>query len=114
MIDVFVNHPSRPRTQLQSVPTEIPADTANKMICAWLSTAAAGDRDATQNLEACPRTQLQSVPAEIPADTANKTICAWLGTAAAGDRDATQNLEALHTHYLKVCDADMILIMPCI
>jgi hypothetical protein len=61
-----------------------------------------------------PRTQLQLVPTKIPADTANETICAWLGTAAAGDCDATQNLEALHTRYLKVCDADVILIMPCI
>jgi len=61
-----------------------------------------------------PRTQLQSIPTKIPADTANETICAWLGAAAAGDHDTTQNLEALHTRYLKVRDADVILIMPCI
>lgn len=61
-----------------------------------------------------PWTQSQSFPIKIPADTANETICAWLSAAAAGDHDATQNLEALHARYLKVRDADVILIMLCI
>jgi hypothetical protein len=95
-IDIYVNIDSTP------VPARL-QQTINAFI----------ERLAIERL-AIERLAIERLAIKIPADTANETICAWLSAAAAGDHDATQNLEALHARYLKVRDADVILIMLCI